>query len=121
MPLLLLLPQLWHFHTNQADAGVGRRPGAHGTGWDGDLARTLAPGGTGARCGGSGWRERRARLGRRHHLAAGALAGDPLEVARGLVALHATDPTSVYVGAWARMTPAGTRPRSSARSTTSGC
>jgi Winged helix DNA-binding domain len=48
--------------------------------------------------------ERRARLGRRHHLAAGARAGDPLEVARGLVALHATDPTSVYVGAWARMT-----------------
>lgn len=47
--------------------------------------------------------ERRARLGRRHRLAAAARAGDPLEVAHALVALHATDPSSVYLAAWARM------------------
>jgi hypothetical protein len=47
--------------------------------------------------------ERRARLGRRHRLAAEAKASDPLEVARNLVALHATDPSSVYLGTWARM------------------
>jgi hypothetical protein len=48
--------------------------------------------------------ERRARLGRRHRLAVAARADDPLELARGLVALHATDPSSVYLAAWARMT-----------------
>jgi hypothetical protein len=47
--------------------------------------------------------ERRARLARRHRLAADAKASDPLEVARDLVALHATDPSSVYLGTWARM------------------
>ena len=47
--------------------------------------------------------ERRARLGQRHRLAAAARAGDPLEVARSLVALHASDPSSVYLAAWARM------------------
>jgi hypothetical protein len=47
--------------------------------------------------------ERRARLGQRHRLAAGARAGDPLDVAHALVALHATDPSSVYLAAWARM------------------
>jgi Winged helix DNA-binding domain len=47
--------------------------------------------------------ERRARLGQRHRLAAAARADDPLDVARGLVALHATDPSSVYLAAWARM------------------
>jgi hypothetical protein len=47
--------------------------------------------------------ERRARLGERHRLAPPARADDPLEVARGLVALHATDPSTVYLAAWARM------------------
>ena len=48
--------------------------------------------------------ERRARLGQRHRLAAAARAGDPLEAARSLVALHASDPASVFLSAWARMT-----------------
>src|SRR5260370_36831924 len=47
--------------------------------------------------------ERRARLGQRHRLAAAARADDPLDVAHALVALHATDPSSVYLAAWARM------------------
>ena len=51
-----------------------------------------------------GVRERRARLGLRHRLAGGALAGDPVEVARSLVAVHSTDPSSVYLTLLARMT-----------------
>jgi hypothetical protein len=47
--------------------------------------------------------ERRARLGRRHHLAVDARAGDVVDVARGLVALHSTDPASVFLSAAARM------------------
>lgn len=47
--------------------------------------------------------ERRARLGQRHRLAVAARADDPLDVARSLVALHATDASSVYLAAWARM------------------
>jgi hypothetical protein len=46
--------------------------------------------------------ERRARLGRRHHLAAGT-GTDPTGVARDVVALHATDPSSVYLAVAARM------------------
>ena len=46
--------------------------------------------------------ERRARLGRRHHLAPGTLAADVVEAAGDIVGLHGTDPTSVYVEAWAR-------------------
>lgn len=48
--------------------------------------------------------ERRARLGVRHRLAAGALAADPAEVASSLVAVHSTDPSSVYLGLLTRMT-----------------
>ena len=55
-----------------------------------------------------GTRERRARLGLRHRLARGALAGDPAEVARSLVAVHGTDPSSVYLGILARMASGGT-------------
>lgn len=47
--------------------------------------------------------ERRARLGRRHHLAAEHRADGPAGVADGVVALHATDPAGVYLAALARM------------------
>ena len=45
--------------------------------------------------------ERRARLGHRHHLA--ALTNSPEDVADGVVALHATDPATVFLSAIARM------------------
>jgi hypothetical protein len=48
--------------------------------------------------------ERRTRLARRHRLAADSRARDPVEVARSLVAVHSTDPSSVYLGILARMT-----------------
>jgi hypothetical protein len=48
--------------------------------------------------------ERRARLGLRQRLAVAAQADDPVTVARDLVALHGTDPSSVFLAAWARMT-----------------
>lgn len=47
--------------------------------------------------------ERRARLGLRHRLAAGARAASPEEVAESLVALHGTDPATVYLGVAARL------------------
>jgi DNA glycosylase AlkZ-like len=47
--------------------------------------------------------ERRARLGLRHRLARSALADGPVEVARSLVAVHSTDPSSVYLTIAARM------------------
>ena len=51
--------------------------------------------------------ERRARLGLRHRLAGGAQAGDPVEAARSMVAVHSTDPSSVYLGLLARMDGGG--------------
>ncbi|GGP78995.1 winged helix DNA-binding domain-containing protein [Saccharothrix coeruleofusca] len=51
--------------------------------------------------------ERRARLGHRHRLAAEARAADPTEVAESVVALHSTDPTSVYLSALTRMREGG--------------
>ena len=47
--------------------------------------------------------ERRARLALRHRLAPGAHAAGPTEAAQSLVCLHATDPATVYLSAWARM------------------
>ncbi|MFF4826963.1 winged helix DNA-binding domain-containing protein [Streptomyces sp. NPDC001312] len=56
--------------------------------------------------------ERRARLALRHRLAAGTRAGTPEEVARALVALHGTDPATVYLGVGARLAePAGMVPQ----------
>ncbi|MEV5005443.1 winged helix DNA-binding domain-containing protein [Streptomyces sp. NPDC056159] len=56
--------------------------------------------------------ERRARLALRHRLAYGTRAGAPEEVARALVALHGTDPATVYLGVGARLAePAGTVPQ----------
>lgn len=52
--------------------------------------------------------ERRGRLGRRHHLATAAPAGTVLEVAASLVALHGTDPASVFLAVAARVPDAGT-------------
>jgi hypothetical protein len=50
-----------------------------------------------------GVQERRARLGLRHRLAPASRADGVAEVARDLVALHATDPASVFLAAAARM------------------
>jgi hypothetical protein len=48
--------------------------------------------------------QRRARLGVRHHLAPDAQAPDVVTATRGMLALHGTDPTTVYLSAWARVT-----------------
>jgi hypothetical protein len=47
--------------------------------------------------------ERQARLAIRHHLAPAHRAGSMVEVARDLVCLHATDPSTVYLSTWARL------------------
>ncbi len=58
-----------------------------------------------------GARERRARLGLRHRLAPGsqpaAEPGGPAEVAASLVAVHGTDPSSIYLGILARLAGGG--------------
>jgi len=46
--------------------------------------------------------ERRARLAARHRLARWGRAGTAAEVAESLIALHGTDPASVYLATWAR-------------------
>jgi hypothetical protein len=46
-------------------------------------------------------KERRARLGLRHHLA--SPAASPEEVAASMVGLHSSDPVSVFLSAWARV------------------
>ena len=47
--------------------------------------------------------DRRARLARRHRLAATDRAGDVIEATRSVVCLHASDPATVYLSAWARV------------------
>jgi len=47
--------------------------------------------------------ERRARLARRHRLAPEFRASDVVEAARSMVCLHATDPATVFLSAWARV------------------
>jgi hypothetical protein len=47
--------------------------------------------------------QRRARLARRHHLAPPDRATDLVRLSSDLVGLHASDPMSVYLAAWARM------------------
>jgi Winged helix DNA-binding domain len=54
-----------------------------------------------------GVEERRARLGVRHHVAPAARVANVVDAARGVVCLHATDPASVYLSAWARTTDPG--------------
>ncbi|MEU8790247.1 winged helix DNA-binding domain-containing protein [Streptomyces sp. NPDC048643] len=51
--------------------------------------------------------ERRARLGLRQRLAPSARAAGPEEVADALVALHGTDPSTVYLAVGARLVDAG--------------
>jgi hypothetical protein len=46
--------------------------------------------------------ERRARLAVRHHLAPGERVGTMAAAVEGVIALHGTDPASVYLSAWAR-------------------
>jgi DNA glycosylase AlkZ-like len=47
--------------------------------------------------------QRRARLAQRHRLTIASWATSPTEVARSMVALHGTDPSTVYLSIWARM------------------
>ncbi|GGO85796.1 winged helix DNA-binding domain-containing protein [Wenjunlia tyrosinilytica] len=57
-----------------------------------------------------GAEERRARLGVRHRLALSARAATPEEVADAVVALHATDPATVFLAAGARLREPGPGP-----------
>ena len=47
--------------------------------------------------------ERRARLAVRHHLSPAHRAAGVLDATDGVVCLHATDPATVYLSAWARV------------------
>ena len=47
--------------------------------------------------------ERRARLARRHRLAPEARADDLLDATRSIICLHATDPATIALSAWARV------------------
>lgn len=47
--------------------------------------------------------ERRARLAVRHHVAHETRVDTVVDAARGVVCLHATDPATVYLSAWARL------------------
>ena len=47
--------------------------------------------------------ERHARIAVRHHLALAQRGAHPVDAAKGVVCLHATDPATVYMSAWARM------------------
>lgn len=47
--------------------------------------------------------ERRARLAVRHHIAPAERVASIGEVVRGVVCLHATDPSTVYLSSWARL------------------
>ena len=47
--------------------------------------------------------ERRARLARRHRIAPGHRVGDVVGATRDMVCLHATDPATVFLSAWARI------------------
>lgn len=47
--------------------------------------------------------ERRARLARRHRLAPGTRTDDVLRISDDLLALHSSDPATVFLSAWARM------------------
>ncbi len=49
-----------------------------------------------------GTEERRARVARRHHLADGSRSDDVVEIVRDLVALHSTDPATVFLSVLAR-------------------
>ena len=46
--------------------------------------------------------ERRARIARRHRLARDHRAADVMDACRSMVCLHASDPATVYLSAWAR-------------------
>jgi Winged helix DNA-binding domain len=51
--------------------------------------------------------ERRARLASRHHLAPGERTATVADAVTDIIALHGTDPASVYLAAWARTSAAG--------------
>ena len=54
--------------------------------------------------------ERRARLAVRHRLAPSARTDDPVAIAEGMVALHATDPSTVFLSTAARMATPSVEP-----------